>query len=114
VAQGQVAGANLAGGWRRYDGILPQNSISLKGFRIITGGHFAPDTQDGEIFSELDRRRRHYRRLVFQEGRLVGVTLVGPVTDAGIYFQIMAQKIQVDTLPADPHGADFHPGRLWG
>ncbi len=114
VAQGQVAGANLAGGRRRYDGILPQNSISLKGFRIITGGHFAPDTEDGEIFTELDRQGRRYRRLVFQEGRLVGVTLVGEVEQAGIYFQIMAQKLPKASLVADPRGAGFHPGRLWG
>ena len=114
VAQGQVAGANLAGGRRRYDGILPQNSISLKGFRIITGGHFAPDTEDGEIFTELDRQARRYRRLVFQEGRLVGVTLVGEVEQAGIYFQIMAQKLPKASLVADSRGAGFHPGRLWG
>jgi nitrite reductase (NADH) large subunit len=114
VAQGQVAGANLAGGRRRYDGILPQNSISLKGFRIITGGHFTPDVAGGEIFTELDRPRRRYRRLVFEKGRLVGVTLVGQVEQAGIYFQIMAQKLPVAHLPADPRGKDFHPGRLWG
>jgi nitrite reductase (NADH) large subunit len=114
VAQGQVAGANLAGGRRRYDGILPQNSISLKGFRIITGGHFAPDTGDGEIFTELDRHGRRYRRLVFQEGRLVGVTLVGEVEQAGIYFQIMAQKLPRGSLVADPRGSGFHPGTLWG
>jgi NAD(P)H-nitrite reductase large subunit len=114
MAQGQVAGANLAGGWRRYDGILPQNSISLKGFRLITGGHFTPDTEDGEIFTELDRQRRRYRRLVFQEGRLVGVTLVGEVEQAGIYFQIMSQKLPMDSLVADPRGSGFHPGGLWG
>lgn len=114
VAQGQVAGANMAGAGRRYEGLLPQNSISLKGVQIISGGLGAAEGDGLEIVREIDERRGFYRRLVLQEGRLVGVTLVGPVTDAGIYFQIMAQKIQVDTLPADPHGADFHPGRLWG
>ncbi len=114
VAQGQVAGANMAGGRRRYDGILPMNSISLKGFRLITGGHFTPDTGDGEIFTDLDRHRRRYRRLVFQAGRLVGVTLVGEVEQAGIYFQIMAQKLPMSALPVDLHSAEFHPGKLWG
>jgi nitrite reductase (NADH) large subunit len=114
VAQGEVAGANLAGGRRRYDGILPQNSLSLKGFRIITGGHFTPDTAQGEIFTELDRAGKRYRRLVFEKGRLVGVTLVGEVEQAGLYFQVMAQKLPVSHLPADPRGKRFHPGGLWG
>jgi len=114
VAQGEVAGANMAGAGRRYDGLLPQNSISLKGFKIITGGHLKPDTADGEIFSELDRRRGHYRRLVFQDGCLVGVTLAGPkAVDAGIYLHIIARKVPVKDLPVDIRSTDFHPGRLW-
>ncbi len=114
AAQGAIAGANMAGAGRRYDGVLPMNSLSLRGFKVITGGHLKPDTADGEIFSDLDRRRGHYRRLVFQNGRLAGVTLMGPVADAGIYFQIMAQKLPVKQLPADIRSRDFHAGKLWG
>lgn len=114
VAQGQVAGANMAGAGRRYDGLLPQNSISLPGFKLITGGHLKPHAAEGEIFSELDRRRGHYRRLVFQEGRLVGVALAGPAAlQAGIYFQLLARKVPMKDLPVDIRSADFHPGRLW-
>jgi NAD(P)H-nitrite reductase large subunit len=114
VAQGQVAGANLAGAGRRYDGILPQNSISLKGFRLITGGHLNPDTGDGEVFTQLDRQHRRYRRLVFQDGRLVGVTLVGQVSEAGLYFHLISRKLPVAQLPIDLRSPDFQPGRLWG
>jgi nitrite reductase (NADH) large subunit len=115
VAQGEVAGANMAGAGRAYDGILPQNSLSLKGFKLITGGHLKPDTTDGEIVSELDRRRGHYRRLVIQEGRLVGVTLAGPeAVHAGIYFQLIARKVPVKELPFDIRRADVQPGRMWG
>ncbi len=42
---------------------------------------------------------------MFQEGRLVGA-----VEQAGIYFQIMAQKLPVAHLPADPRGRAFIPG----
>jgi|UniRef100_A0A7C3V5K8 NAD(P)H-nitrite reductase large subunit len=114
VAQGRVAGANMAGAWRRYEGVLPQNSVSLGGLKVISGG-LGPAAGEGlEIVRELDERRGAYRRLAFQEGRLVGVTLVGQVEQAGIYFQIMAQKLPVRALPADPRGSGFHPGRLWG
>jgi NADPH-dependent 2,4-dienoyl-CoA reductase/sulfur reductase-like enzyme len=114
AAQGAVAGANMAGAGRRYDGVLPMNSISLRGFKVITGGHLNPDTAEGQVFSDLDRLRGRYRRLVFQNGRLAGVTLMGPVADAGIYFQIMAQKLPVKQLPADIRSRDFHAGKLWG
>ncbi len=114
VEQGRIAGANMAGADRRYPGALPQNSISLRGFKIITGGLVQPEGEDLEIVKEFDRRRGQYRRLVFRQGRLVGLTLVGKVEDAGIYFQIMGQQLPVKDLAADVQGPDFHPGRLWG
>ncbi len=114
VAQGQVAGANMAGARWRYPGALPQNSISLRGFQVITGGLIQPEGADVEIVQEFDRQRGGYRRLVYRQGRLVGLTLVGQVQDAGIYFQIMSQQLPVRDLAADPHRPDFHPGRLWG
>lgn len=113
VAQGEVAGANLAGAERRYDGILPMNSLSLTGCRIITGGHLHPDTPEGEVFEELDAKTGRFRRLVFDQGRLVGATLVGEVRHAGLYFQLIARKIPVKELPCDPRSPEFHPGRLW-
>jgi hypothetical protein len=39
---------------------------------------------------------------------------MGPVADAGIYFQIMARKLPVKQLPADIRSRDFHAGKLWG
>ncbi len=114
VAQGRVAGANLMGAGRRYDGILPMNSISLRGFKVITGGHLYPDTPQGEVFEDLDRRRGRLKRLVFDDGRLVGATLIGPVAQAGLYFQLIANRTPVRELPCDPRSPDFHPGRLWG
>jgi NADPH-dependent 2,4-dienoyl-CoA reductase/sulfur reductase-like enzyme len=114
VKQGQIAGANMAGAELRYPGALPQNSISLRNFKIITGGLIHPEGEEVEIVSELDRLRGGYRRLVYQQGRLVGLTLVGRVEDAGIFFQIMGQQLPVTDLAAAPPGPDFQPGRLWG
>ena len=106
VAQGRIAGANLAGAGLTYDGLLPQNSLSLRGFHIITGGLGPQDTEDCEIVSAFNLTRSHYRRLAYRDGRLVGLTLVGAVEDAGIYFQLMAQQVPVP----DP----VQPGRMWG
>jgi nitrite reductase (NADH) large subunit len=106
VAQGRVAGANLAGAGLTYDGLLPQNSLSLRGFHIITGGLGPLDADGCETVSQLDEQRGHYRSLIYREGKLVGLTLVGAVEDAGIYFQFMAQQL--------PGQRNFNPGNLWG
>ena len=106
VAQGRVAGANLAGANLTYDGLLPQNSLSLRGFHIITGGLGPQDAEGCETVSELDEGRGHYRSFIYREGKLVGLTLVGAVEDAGIYFQLMAQQV--------PVRGNLNPGSLWG
>jgi nitrite reductase (NADH) large subunit len=106
VAQGRISGANLAGAELTYDGLLPQNSLSLRGFHIITGGLGPPDTADCETVSEFNLTRTHYRRLAYRKGKLVGLTLVGAVEDAGIYFQLMAQQVPVK--------GPVQPGRMWG
>ncbi|MEW6388709.1 MAG: FAD-dependent oxidoreductase [Thermodesulfobacteriota bacterium] len=114
VAQGQVAGANLAGARRRYDGLLPQNSLSLGDLKIISGGLLNPPEDQGEVITQYEPRQGLYRRLVLHQDRLVGVTLIGNITDAGIYFQLLAQRLPVHQLTTDPRAPDFHPGRLWG
>ncbi len=106
VAQGKIAGANLAGAGLTYDGLLPQNSLSLRGFHLITGGLGPQDTEDCEIVSEFNLTRSHYRRLAYRDGKLVGLTLVGAVEDAGLYFQLMAQQAPVPD--------SVQPGRMWG
>jgi len=106
VAQGRVAGANLAGAGLTYDGLLPRNSLSLRGFHIITGGLGPLDAQGCDTVSQLDAPRGHYRSLIYRGGKLVGLTFVGAVEDAGIYFQLMAQQLPV-TEPVQP-------GRMWG
>lgn len=105
VAGGRVAGANMAGGGLTFDGLLPQNSISLRGFHLITGGLGPGETEGCEVSVEADRQRGHYRRLVYREGRLVGLTFVGAVEDAGIHFQLMMQQSPI-------HGP-VSPGLLW-
>jgi nitrite reductase (NADH) large subunit len=107
AAQGRVAGANLAGAGLSYDGVLPQNSLSLSGFHLITGGLGPGEVgEDCEVVSESDRRRGCYRRLMYYRGRLVGLTFVGAIEDAGIYFQLMARQLPVQ----EP----LNPGQMWG
>ena len=95
VAGGRVAAVNMAGGEVSFPGLLPQNSISLRGFHLITGGLGPDECEDCEIVSQFDQTRGHYRRLAYREGRLVGLTFVGAIEDAGIHFQLLARQEQV-------------------
>jgi NADPH-dependent 2,4-dienoyl-CoA reductase/sulfur reductase-like enzyme len=106
VAGGRVAGVNMAGGTLSFPGLLPQNSISLRGFHLITGGLGPGECENCEIVREADPTRGQYRRLVYREGRLVGLTFVGAVEEAGMHFQLMARQ--------EPGPGPVDPGLMWG
>jgi NADPH-dependent 2,4-dienoyl-CoA reductase/sulfur reductase-like enzyme len=106
VAGGRVAGVNMAGGGLTFPGLLPQNSLSLRGFHLITGGLGPGECEDCEVVSEADKTRGQYRRLAYRQGRLVGLTFIGAVEDAGLYFQLMARP--------EPVPGQVNPGLMWG
>jgi len=114
VAQGRLAGANMAGYERTYDGLLAQNTFAVGATRIIAGGMVRAEESTCEVHLDHDAKNRRYRRLVIQDGRLVGVILVGQVEDAGVYLSLIHNKTPLASLPVDPRRRDFQVGRLLG
>ncbi len=114
VEQGRIAGANMAGYERTYGGLLAQNTFAVGPTRIIAGGRVRADEPTSEVYVDHDARQGRYRRLVIQDGRLVGVILVGRVEDAGVYLSLINNKTPLASLPEDPRRPTFHVGRLLG
>jgi NAD(P)H-nitrite reductase large subunit len=114
VAQGRLAGANMAGHERTYGGLLAQNTLYVGDTRVIAGGMIGRADGSCEVHIHHDPSRRSYRRLLVQDDRLVGVILVGQVEDAGVYLHLIYNRTPLTSLPADPRRRDFHVGRLLG
>ena len=114
VEQGRLAGANMAGHVRTYGGLLPQNTLYVGNTRVIAGGQIRPAADTCEVYLHHDQASRSYRRLVVQDGRLVGVILVGQVEDAGVYLNLIYNRTPLASLPADPRRQHFQVGQLLG
>ena len=114
VEQGRLAGANMAGHERIYGGLLAQNTLYVGDTRVIAGGLIRPAAATCEVHSHHDPVSRSYRRLIIQDGRLVGVILVGQVEDAGVYLHLIYNRTPLASLPADPRRRGFQVGRLLG
>lgn len=82
VAQGRVAGTNMAGGDARFRGGLQRNAADVLGLPFVSMGHVRVRYGDG-CDAVVERTGRRYRKLVLREGRLVGAVLVGDVSEAG-------------------------------
>jgi len=115
VEMGRVAGSNMAGAAREYPGALGVlNSLELAGIPTVAIGVTIP-RPDGNYEIYQSRRGPNYRKLVFQEGRLVGALLVGDIDGAGVYAGLIRGGAKI----AKPGEALNHPraslaSRLFG
>jgi len=82
VAQGRIAGLNMAGEKIRYRGSLPRNALEILGLPFISMGIVQPPAQE-EWAVFTDPQRNSYQKKVYFRGKLVGAVLVNRVEAAG-------------------------------
>ncbi len=96
--QGFCAGKNMAGRDTGYSGGLAMNSISFYGLPTISVGTVNPpeDDKNFEVAMKLDEKKKSYRKLVFQNGNLVGYVLVGDIDQAGMFTSFVKFKLPIE------------------
>lgn len=96
--QARVCAAHLAGaGHRRYVQQATATKLKVTGVDLYSAGDFI----GGEGSEDLvlrDARRGVYKRLVLQDGCLVGAVLYGDVQDGPWYFDMIQRRTPVGAL----------------
>ncbi len=99
VQQGNVAGAQMAGADVTVGGTYSVNAIDFFGLRICTCGLI---NAQGEQYSDKIRQDGDvYKRLVFEGDKLVGYVLINSSVNAGMYTNLISNKISLDTIQGD-------------
>ena len=86
--QGRVAGINMAGGEAEQTNAIPMNAIGFFGSHILTAGVY-----EGECLSHI--QGSIYKKLFVKDGRLVGFILINDFLRAGIYTQLVRDKVDL-------------------
>lgn len=113
--QGRIAGLNMAGVPTRYEGSMAMNVTSVLGLPIASLGLWqVTDTREYQIHSGLHEGKRTYRKLVFQDGRLVGAVLVGPHVnaEAGILHNFIRSRQSFTVTPEQLQAGPISWGRI--
>ncbi|MBN1246013.1 MAG: NAD(P)/FAD-dependent oxidoreductase [Anaerolineae bacterium] len=95
--QGYIAGANMAGADRAYEGGFPMNAISVCEVPTISVGLIDPP-EDGdryEIMDDYDRATLTYKKLVLRGHRLVGAMFINDIDRAGIYTGLIRDQADI-------------------
>jgi len=92
VAQGEVAGENMAGIPAHFGGFIGRNVTHLFG-QVSAALGLARARGDGfEIYAYARPEVGTYRRLVLREGCLVGASLIGRIEDAGTLYSLIRTR----------------------
>ena len=94
VLQGETAGINMAGGRADYTQGIALNASGVFGLHMVTAGSY-----EGESFTV--QRDGSYKRLVTTDGVLKGVIMVGDVSRAGIYTDLIRKKKPLSEIDFD-------------
>ncbi len=82
VDHGRVAGANMAGQTVRYPGSLIMNVLDVAGLHCSSFGLWRDDGREAMILS--NPKRPIYRKLLWEEDRIVGAIFIGPAEDTAM------------------------------
>lgn len=94
--QGRIAGMNMAGRRTSYKGSLSRNVMRIFGLDVMTAGIVnAPHDEEYRILVGSDPARRAYRKLVFRDDRLVGMTLVNSIEQGGVLVALIQNELPV-------------------
>jgi NAD(P)H-nitrite reductase large subunit len=101
VEQGVIAGTNMAGRRVSYKGSLGRNVFRISDMDLLAGGLVSPSPDESYTSRSMeDYRNKRYRKLIFQDGILVGLVMVNDIEQGGVLLSLIQQKIPID-IPED-------------
>jgi len=105
---GRVAGFNMAGQKYEYPGGTAMSALNYFDVPIISVGLTTLDKAEGyETLVHNDQEARVYRKIVLKDGKIVGMTLVGDVENAGVIFNLIKNQTEVEGFKDRLMAGDF-------
>jgi nitrite reductase (NADH) large subunit len=92
--QARVLAQHLAGAAAAYGGSVVATNLKVSGVSVFSAGDFiGADGSEAIVLNDL--RRGTYKKLVIADGRLTGAVLVGDVTDALWYLELIRGRAPI-------------------
>jgi NAD(P)H-nitrite reductase large subunit len=112
---GRIAGFNMAGVTKEYQGGTAMNSLKYFGLAIVSAGMVEPPDNSYQV---LTKRREHtYKKVILKDGLVLGLVFAGDIEKSGIVFSLMKDRVNVEgfkqALVADDFGLISLPEEIW-
>jgi nitrite reductase (NADH) large subunit len=98
--QARVLALHLAGGAVSYGGSVVATNLKVSGVSVFSAGDFTGE-KGSEAIVLSDARGGAYKKLVITQGRLTGAVLIGDVTDALWYLELIRGRQPIARIRKD-------------
>jgi nitrite reductase (NADH) large subunit len=98
--QARVLARHLAGGAGSYQGSVVATNLKVSGVSVFSAGDFM-GAEGSEAIVLSDARGGGYKKLVISQGRLTGAVLIGDVTDALWYLELIRGRQPIAGIRKD-------------
>ena len=98
--QARALAQHLAGRNAAYGGSVVSTNLKVSGVSVFSAGEFlGSDRSEAIVLSDF--RRGIYKKLVIEDGRLIGAVLVGDTADALWYFEMIRSRERIAGVRKD-------------
>jgi NAD(P)H-nitrite reductase large subunit len=112
---GRIAGLNMAGIPTEYPGGTAMNAMKYFGVNIVSAGTVIPPDNSYEVVGR--KQGDTYKKVVLKEGIIMGMVFAGDIDKAGIIYNLIKDRVNVDSfkeaLVTDDFGLASLPEEIW-
>jgi nitrite reductase (NADH) large subunit len=93
--QARTVAFNIAGHEKKYMGTIPSNTLKVVGVDLTSIGLVTPEEGTAEEYREVIKEKGIYKKIVVQNGKLVGAIWMGTKQNINEINRIILQQIDV-------------------
>jgi len=105
--QARTAAFNIAGQKKKYEGTIPSNTLKVVGLDVTSIGEVNPEEGAGEEFRKVIEEKGIYKKVVIQDGKIIGAIWMGTKENVNDINRLILQKIDVEKWKSSLLEDDF-------
>ena len=95
IAQGKIAGINMAGGSAEYKGTTMSNKLKVVGIDLASAGDI---DAEAKLPSKVVQDKETYQKLVFEENAIIGCIMLGNTRGFNKIVKMMSEKQDISGI----------------
>ena len=105
--QARAVAFNMVGQEKKYEGTVPSNTLKVVGLDLTAIGFVTPEAGTCEEFRKINKEEGVYKKVVIQNGKLIGAIWMGTRKNVNEINRLILQKVDIEEWKGSLLDEDF-------